>query len=61
LDTGKSYKELEDSLLDLPVTWYPALIKIMVRESTEKKCWVRHGCSNFVKIVEDEYYTEKGG
>lgn len=50
------YDDLTDGLKKLPVTWYPALIKLLILESFKKKVWLgTTGLLHFVnKIVEEE-------
>jgi hypothetical protein len=48
----ESYNELEEELKNLPETFYPALIEVMVKASYKKKVWVPGGASNFVSIIE---------
>lgn len=54
-----SYKELEEELKNLPMTFYPALIAIMIESAIDKKVFVEGGATNFVKRIEDKIYTER--
>lgn len=56
-----TFGELERSLLDLPMTWYPGLLQIIVREAYKKDLFRKGGASDFVKIIEEriEKQTEK--
>lgn len=42
------YDDLVEGLSDLPITWYPALIKKMVEVAYEKKVFLKGGASLFI-------------
>jgi len=47
------FNDLKNEIEKMPMTWYPALLDIMVRESYKKKCWSKKGkCSDFVSKIE---------
>lgn len=48
----KSFKDLNESLKDLPVTWYPALLKTLVEEAIKKNTFVPGGATEFVRKIE---------
>jgi len=50
-----SYETLREELGQLPTTWYPDLIRAMVKASYRKKVWKgTNGCSLFVQGVESD-------
>lgn len=48
------YEKLVSSFMNLPSTWYPALIKTLVEESYRVETWKPGGCSIFISKIEDE-------
>lgn len=48
----ESFEELNDKLKNLPETWYPQLIKTLVRASQEKGVWKDGGCAKFIGRIE---------
>lgn len=54
----EDYKDLEDGLSNLPVTWYPALIQKMVKVAYDKRVFKKGGASIFIaRSVEDAILT----
>ena len=49
---GEGFSDLRDLLMDIPMTWYPALIKTMIKQAYLKKVFVKGGASQFIKNVE---------
>jgi hypothetical protein len=47
-----SYSDLETRLRDLPMTWYPALIKTMVEAAISKGVFLPGGATEFVRKIE---------
>ena len=47
-----SYEELRAKLEDLPMTWYPDLIRAMVLAGYRKRVWQPFGASRFIQGVE---------
>ena len=49
-----SYTDLRHTLSNLPLTWYPDLIRALVTEAYRLNVFVRpHGCSTLVKGIEE--------
>lgn len=46
-----TYEDLEKELRNLPDTWYPAMIAILVETSHKKKIWIKGGVQNYVNNV----------
>lgn len=53
------YLDLRKGLMDLPATWYPALIKTMVRTAYKKKVFKPNHASVFIRRA-CEQVTEQG-
>jgi hypothetical protein len=54
------YSKIKKAIESAPATWLPALLKIIVLTSYEKKIWRKNdSCSTFVKLTEEEI-KEKG-
>ena len=47
------YDEIKKALGELPQTWYPALIQIMVLAAYEKNVFVRGGASAYIQKIEE--------
>jgi hypothetical protein len=43
------YEDLTRELENIPVTWYPAIIKMVILESFKKKVWL--GTTGFLHFV----------
>ena len=50
-----SFDEIKSEIQDLPQTWIPALLKVMVETAVEKHVFQPGGIARFVKAVEDDY------
>ena len=47
------YNDIKKTIEEMPQTWFPALLKLMVEKSYEKEVWNdRGGCSSFVSKME---------
>lgn len=57
----ESYNHLEGYLRHLPITFYPALIKVMAEESLKKGVWKRGGLSTFIERIEDKFWKLREG
>lgn len=49
-----SYESLRDTLEDLPLGWYPVLLKTLVLASVRKGVWAPMACAEFVNELRDE-------
>lgn len=49
------YADLRDGLMDLPMTWYPALIITMIKSAYIKKVFKKGGASEFVRTIEKDW------
>lgn len=49
-----SYEDLRKSLGELPVTWYPDLIRAMVQAAIKKGVFLKGGATRFVAQVEKD-------
>lgn len=47
-----SYEEIKDELENLPVSWYPALLAVMVESAIKKKVFREGSVTKFVEEVE---------
>lgn len=47
-----SYAEIKALISDLPLTWYPDLLKTLVETSIAKGCWLPGGATAFVGKIE---------
>ena len=53
-------KGLETILEELPITWYPRLLEIMIKASYKKQVWVApEGASYFVSCIEKVIFPEE--
>lgn len=52
-----TYDELNSELQNLPQTWYPALLLVMVEAAISKRVFVRGGVTRFVHSIEDKVAT----
>lgn len=51
-----NYEELRKELQNLPMTWYPDLIRAMVLASLDKGAWAPiMGASRFVESIEKDW------
>jgi hypothetical protein len=46
------HAEIKALIADLPLTWYPDLLKTLVESSIAKGCWLPGGASVFVSRIE---------
>jgi hypothetical protein len=53
-DPFDNYEELRSYLSDIPLTWYPDLIRALVEAAYKKKVFVEKRASRFVEKVEKE-------
>ena len=53
-----TYDEMHRNLLDLPITWYPAIIETAIKEAYKKKVFLPGGASVFVQGVEKRLQTD---
>ena len=49
----RGFTEINNDLKDLPITWYPALLKTLVEAAIAKKTFVPGGVTTFVEKVEN--------
>ena len=49
-----SYEEIEQLIRDLPMTWIPALLQLMVETAIKKGVFIKGRINVFVKQVEDK-------
>ena len=49
-----TYREVSESLKDLPMTWYPGLIKELIKEAYKKNVFLPGGAGVFVEGVEEK-------
>lgn len=47
------YNRIKEEIVNLPVTWYPALIVEMVQAAIQKRVFKPGGITEFVKEIED--------
>lgn len=52
------YDETIKVLEELPMTWYPALLEVMVRSAIKKKVFKKDHAHVFVKKIEDRINAE---
>lgn len=50
----KDYEELDAYLKEMPMTWYPALIKTMIEAAHAKKVFRVGRAHHFVKAIEEK-------
>jgi hypothetical protein len=51
-DKFENYEELRSYLEDLPLTWYPDLLRAMVEAAYNKDVFMPGGASKFVEHIE---------
>lgn len=54
-----SFTETANNLKNLPMTWYPAILRVLIEESYQKNVWEPSGASRFVQFVEKEKGFDK--
>lgn len=55
----EEYEKLRAMLEDLPMTWYPDLLRAMTEAAYKKNVFVPGGASNFVREVEKKNQYDK--
>ena len=55
-----TFKDLEELLADLPMTWYPTLIAVMVKTAITRKVFKLNHAHIYVKQVEDRFHNPNG-
>ena len=48
------YEKLEKQLRNLPMAWYPALIRVMIEVAIGKKVFIEVKAHEYVKRIEDK-------
>ena len=54
----QNYESLRQELSELPMTWYPDLIRAMIEAAIKKKVFLKGGATRFVRDVEKKIWTE---
>ena len=49
-----NYTTIADNLQNMPATWYPGLLKALIKGSQKAKTFTKHGASIIVRRIEDE-------
>ena len=55
----ESYEEMVSYLKNLPMTYYPDLIRVMVEAAYTKNVFVKNGASTLIKKFEDRMKPTK--
>lgn len=54
----QNYESLRQELSELPMTWYPDLIRAMIEAAIKKKVFLKGGATRFVRDVEKKLWIE---
>lgn len=53
-----SYEEIKTEIEQLPQTWIPALVLILIEQAVKKKCFKQGGLTRLVQEIENRQTEE---